>query len=218
MKKLLLPFMFFAVLATVKAQFGVGADVVSRYIWRGTDFGESAAVQPALTYTYEGLEIGAWGSYSITTDGAGANENDLYASYTYNNATLSVTDYYFPAPGVYKMFEFKPDSAYNLIEVSGGYRYSSLSLLAAIYISGDLDAAGKKRNSIYVEAAYEFALPEEVILNVFAGAGNEIYVVNDKGDFGLVNLGCTLSKGMFSTSLIFNVEAETRYLVFSASF
>ena len=218
MKKLLLLFTLLAVMTTVQAQFGAGADVVSRYVWRGTDFGESAAVQPALTYTYEGLEIGAWGSYSMSADGAGANENDLYVSYTYDDLTLAVTDYYFPAPGTYHMFEFSPDSSYNLIEVSGAYSYNSLSLLAAVLVTGDFDAAGEKRNSIYAEAAYEFSLPEEVTLDLIAGIGNEIYVLNDKGDFGLVNLGCTLSKGMFSTSLIFNVEAETRYLVFSASF
>jgi hypothetical protein len=214
----LLIFLWVAAATGLQAQFSAGADVVSRYIWRGTDFGQSAAVQPALAYTYKDLEVGAWGSYSLSSDGAGANENDLYISYTVRDFTLAVADYYFPAPGVYHMFEFDPDSTYNLIEVAGSYTYASFSILAAAFVSGDIDAAGEKRNSIYLEAAYDIALPEEVSLCVFLGAGNEMYVSNDKGDFGLVNLGCTLSKGMFSTSLIFNPEAETRYLVFAASF
>jgi hypothetical protein len=219
-RSVFLPFIFITVAAvtSIQAQFSASADVVSRYIWRGADYGQSAAVQPALAYTYEGLEVGAWGSYSLSADGAGANENDLYVSYSYSAFTLTLSDYYFPAPGVYSMFEFSPDSAYNLIEVSGAYSYESLSFLAAIFVSGDLDAAGEKRNSFYLETAYEVALPEDLALNVFAGAGNEFYVINEKGNFGLVALGCTLSRGMFSTSLIFNPEAETRFLVFTASF
>jgi hypothetical protein len=202
-----------------QAQFDAGADVVSRYVWRGTDFGQSAAVQPTLNYTYKGLEVGAWGSYSLSVDGAAAaNENDLYISYTYNRFTLAIADYYFPAPGVYHMFEFDPDSAYNLIELAGSYTYQSLNIFAAVFVSGDINAAGDKRNSLYLEADYAFALPEEVELHLFAGAGNELYVLNEKGHLGLVNLGCTLRKGIFSTSLIFNPEAETRYLVFTVSF
>lgn len=41
------------------AQFGLGADVVSRYVWRGTDFGNAASVQPYISYTAGVLEIGA---------------------------------------------------------------------------------------------------------------------------------------------------------------
>ncbi len=39
----------FLLVAMVQAQeVQLGADVVSRYIWRGTDFGESMSVQPGL--------------------------------------------------------------------------------------------------------------------------------------------------------------------------
>jgi hypothetical protein len=42
-----------------------GADVMSRYIWRGIDFGNSPAVQPSLFLSWRGLNVGAWGSYSF---------------------------------------------------------------------------------------------------------------------------------------------------------
>ena len=60
----------------------VGADFVSRYVWRGSDFGESFSVQPALTLGHSGLKVGAWGSYSLSSDAAMSNELDLWASYT----------------------------------------------------------------------------------------------------------------------------------------
>ena len=58
------------------AQVDLGADLVSRYVWRGTDFGNSASVQPYLSVGFAGVEAGAWASYPITA--AGANENDLH--------------------------------------------------------------------------------------------------------------------------------------------
>ena len=42
-----------------------GADVMSRYIWRGIDFGNSPAIQPSLFLSWRGLNVGAWGSYSF---------------------------------------------------------------------------------------------------------------------------------------------------------
>lgn len=36
--------------APATAEVGIGADVVSRYIFRGTDFGKAVTVQPGLTF------------------------------------------------------------------------------------------------------------------------------------------------------------------------
>ena len=88
----------------------LGADIVSRYVWRGLDFGESMSVQPGLTVSLGKIEFGAWGSYSVSAGGTGhghgaaANENDLWASFTHEfesgaSLSLGVTDYYFPGPG-----------------------------------------------------------------------------------------------------------------------
>lgn len=102
----------------------LGTDVVSRYIWRGQDFGESAAVQPGLTVTLGRLELGAWGSYSIGASGAAANENDLWASFTHEfesgaSLSLGVTDYYFPnavtdSGGVEYVLDFRDGDAHTL--------------------------------------------------------------------------------------------------------
>jgi hypothetical protein len=54
----------------VAAELGVGADVVSRYVFRGALADDNVAVQPFLSATHEMgsgmLEIGAWGSYAVT--------------------------------------------------------------------------------------------------------------------------------------------------------
>ena len=85
--------------------FFLGSDLVSRYVWRGQDLGNSAAVQPALGFRWKGLEAGAWGSYAITSHKVRINDSttidagpyaecDLYASYTYKWFTFLFYDYF----------------------------------------------------------------------------------------------------------------------------
>ena len=65
------------------------------HIFRGTDFGNAVTVQPGLTYSTDSFEIGAWSSWAI--DGGGANEHDIYASFSVGPVGITVTDYFFPA-------------------------------------------------------------------------------------------------------------------------
>ena len=53
-------------LSTLFAEASIGADVVSRYVWRGTDYGNAAAVQPFIETNLGPITVGAWGSWSIS--------------------------------------------------------------------------------------------------------------------------------------------------------
>jgi hypothetical protein len=75
------------------AEFSVGADVVSRYIWRGADYGNSRAVQPAVAFSVAGFKAGFWGSYGLGQYSKRVNDSvvenmghyaefDMYLSYT----------------------------------------------------------------------------------------------------------------------------------------
>ncbi len=88
-----------------EATLNFGADLVSRYIWRGMDFGNSPAIQPAISFSWKGLSIGCWGSYafakhsialndSTVVDAGNYSEIDLYVSYTYKWFTLMFFDYF----------------------------------------------------------------------------------------------------------------------------
>lgn len=87
------------------ATLNFGADIMSRYIWRGFDYGNSPAVQPSLYFSWRGLNIGAWGSYSfgphrvmindsVSVNAGNYSEIDLYASYTIKWFTLMFFDYF----------------------------------------------------------------------------------------------------------------------------
>ncbi len=78
-------------------KINVAADIVSRYVWRGLDYGASPNIQPTLSLTAGGFEVGGWGA--ISTLGT-YSEVDLYAKYTISKFSLGVTDYFFPGDGV----------------------------------------------------------------------------------------------------------------------
>ena len=54
------------VLSMLYGEVTIGADVVSRYVWRGRDYGNAAAVQPGIETTLGPVTFGAWGSWSIS--------------------------------------------------------------------------------------------------------------------------------------------------------
>ena len=178
----------------------IGADVVSRYVWRGTDYGNAAAVQPSIETTIGPVALGAWGSWSISPGPADAsgNECDLYASTTVGPVGLTLTDYFFPAYA-------GTDSLLNVdkhtIELSAGADVGPVSLLAAANVSGDDD------NSTYLELTYgAFSL----------GLGNGAYSTD--GEFAPVSLGISASRDNFSASYIINPDQETSFLVFGVNF
>ncbi len=197
-----------------QAEVGLGADVVSRYIFRGTDFGNAATVQPSLTYTHGlasgSLEIGAWSSWAIT-DGA-ANENDLYATYANGPIAVTITDYYFPTAIGAEFFDYDDDGGSHILEVMGSVDLGMASVTGAFNFLGDGE------DSIYLEVALPLSgeWTEGADVSIAAAAGNGVYATDQ--DFALVVLSVTASRDSYSASYILNPESELSFLVFGKSF
>ena len=194
--------------------FKIGADVVSSYVWRGTDYGDSPAIQPALSYTFKnGISIGAWGSYAVSeNDGERYKEIDLTVSAPVGPFTFAVTNYNCdPESG--NSFDFGNDGP-NVVELSTTYAAGNFSLLAAINVAGiDTD------NAKYCEAGYKFYDKDGYSAKAFMGLGDEDYYGDFEGDnIALVNTGIAVSKDRYTASAIYNPDTEKSYLVFMASF
>ena len=190
------------------AEVGIGADVMSRYVWRGTDFGNSASVQPWISYSKGAVEVGAWSSWAIST--GGANENDLYASYSAGPLSVALTDYFFPTAQESDFFSFSDGDEVHVLEISVAYEMGPLSVLGAFNFSGDPD------NSFYVEGGYSLLEEGDMTVGLTVGAGNEVYTVD--ADPMIVAVGMNVTKGAYMASYILNPEAETTFLVFGRSF
>ena len=193
-------------LSMLYGEVTIGADVVSRYVWRGTDFGNAAAVQPSIETTIGPVALGAWGSWSISPGPADAsgNECDLYASTTVGPVGLTLTDYFFPA---YARTDSLLNVDIHVFELSAGADVGPVSVLAAANVSGDVDDDGKSRNSAYLELTYgAFSL----------GLGNGAYSTD--GEFAPVSIGVSARRDNFSASYIINPDQETSFLVFGVNF
>ena len=185
----------------------IGADVVSRYVWRGTQFGSGVHVQPYMSYTTGNLEVGAWGSFGLANDGG--SELDIYASYDLGFASLTVTNYTFPSDVTGPVNDdFFGTEGY---EVSAGFDLGPVGMTVGYFTESE---------DLYVEAG--FALGS---VDVAVGAGDNVYTTD--GDFALVNISLGTSKDIKITedyslpafgSFVYNPDQETAFLVFGLSF
>ncbi len=210
------------------AQVDVGAALMSRYVWRGVDYGDSPSLQPALTFTAGGFSIGTWGAYSLAgTDDGVFSEHDLWMSYDIETESASfsfiVTDYHYPVARL-KYFDYAGDGeGAHTIEIAGaisGPESFPISLFAAYNVHNDPD------NSLYIELGYFFTLGD-VELSLFAGGstGQSAWYGTTKG--ALINTGLTVTKSLvitdtfslpLSASFIVNPDLEHSYLVFGIEF
>ncbi|WP_421921180.1 hypothetical protein [Marinifilum sp.] len=202
-----------------------GADVMSRYVWRGTQFGgTSPSLQPSVSLTYKGWELGAWGAYSLGGNNEG-QEFDIYLAYTFadDQFSLSLTDYYFPTEGAdYNYFEFDNDMTGHVLEGTLSFNGNDkipFGLMVAVNFWGadairlgdnasqaDFNQKTRLQYSTYAELSYSTTMENDVTLDAFLGInltdpaeGNQSSgFVGESGYYGskagVVNLGMTLSK------------------------
>lgn len=202
----------------------IGADIMSRYVWRGLDYGASPSIQPYLEVGIGNFAIGAWGAYAVTqtkNNESGTQEMDLYANYTFAEMiTIGVTDYYFPMETGYNYdyFDYGSDTSLHVLEAMAAF--NGLDDLPFTFLAG-VNLMNDDDHSLYFELDYSFSF-----IDVFVGAGNGIYLSSDKS-FNLVNVGVSKSTELritdsfslpVSASLITNPDARQVHLVFGISF
>ena len=207
----------FFVVGEVKAQVNLGVDVMSRYVWRGADFGNSPSIQPEISASLGNFEIGTWAAFATTGDPDGT-EVDWFISYTLDlndsgSIELLVNDYTFPVgPGYFSSDE-------HFIETTIGYSGPDrfpISLSAGIFVANDDD------NSAYIELGYDTG-PFDLVFG-FTPAESELYGTTGAG---VINLGFNTSREVqisdqFSMDLMGSVKtnpyAETLFFVFGIGF
>jgi hypothetical protein len=205
------------------ASFQFGADLMSRYIWRGINFGGNGpAIQPTLKFNvgnnHHLFTLGAWGSYSVCN--TSSEECDLFLSYTFRDIlSLMVTDYFFP--GAYtgerdQYFCYSQDSTGHVFEgaiLFNGTRKIPLTFLAALNFYGNDAHRMKKINdttfvenglqySTYIELGFK-AVIKGIDFNAFIGGTltspdtdrhETGYYLNSTA--GITNIGIKVSKSI----------------------
>ncbi len=221
-----------------KAQISVGADFVSRYVWRGQQFG-NASVQPSMNFSKSGFGAGFFGSASLMGNSydALAQEADININYTFKEIiTINAGDYFFPIDfSRNKYFEYGKDSTGHIFELGLSFNGTekipfSFLIATSLYGADTRKANGDLNYSTYSELKYNKNFNNTEI-SAFAGAslttpGDNLTSFYGNTDPAIVNLGITLSQKIKITdkyslpvfgSFITNPEAESVWLIFGIS-
>lgn len=189
--------------------FSLGADLMSRYVWRGVDFGESFSIQPTLEFSSGGFAVGSWASYSIAADGAGANEHDLYLSYGIGDFSIGLTDYYFPGPGALPFGDFSGDGAgAHWFEINAGFGGNEDF---PISVSGNIFIHNDPQNSVYLELGYPFSV-DGVDLGFSVGIVPQESAFYGTSTFGITVLGLSASSSVKITDE-FSLPVSAMYII-----
>lgn len=213
------------------SKINVTTDFVSRYIWRGLDYGKAPSIQPTLSFTKGGFEIGVWGAFSTNRS---YYELDPYIKYTLKNFTLTFTDYFVNDnaldPNHTRYFNYDQWTTNHVFEGSLQYKGPDkfpISILVATYFYGndwkpkkDTTNPTKQNYSTYIELGYTVKCKNKSF-DVFLGMtpmsgayGNTLGVVNT----GITAYRTIEISSKFSlpvkASLIANPQAENLFLVF----
>lgn len=217
-----------------QVKLNVSADLVSRYVWRGTDFGDSPSIQPTMSLVCGGFEVGAWGAFATNSF---YKELDLYAKYTFKSFSVALTDYYVPSltgapasPDTH-YFVYKDTTTSHTLEANLTFKNPGdfpFWVQANIFFYGndkrwgfdpDKDIAKDTYFSTYLEAGYSFKV-KEMSTDVFVGFTPAASAYGNT--MGVVNLGLSTSREITITenfklpvkgSLIFNPQASAAFFV-----
>lgn len=222
MKKVKLFFVLTALLCAANGIKGqevtvtAGADIVSSYVWRGTDCGP-AAIQPGGSLSAGNFSIGAWGSTSFKNEW---REFDLYVGYSIGNFSLLVTDYFFPRDLPDGQDNGYFDYSDHVFEGTLAYSFGDVPLSLA----WNTNFAGDDDYSSYIEVGYSVPV-KDVSVDFILGATPWEGSYSD--GFAFINASIKASKEIkitdsFSlpafTQLTVNPDTEDVFLVFGVSF
>lgn len=216
-------------------KLNVGSDVMSRYIWRGTDFGDSPSIQPTLSMAAGSFEIGCWGAIATNSF---YKEVDLYAKYTIKNFSVIFTDYYIPSvngtPSAPDTRYFTYDNEETAHSLEGSLMYKGgeklpLWVMGGVFFYGndkrwgydaEKDSTNQTYYSSYFEAGYTFKIKENTA-DLFMGFTPQAGAYGNT--MGIINMGITGYRKIRITdhfelpvkaSLIFNPQSSNVYFAF----
>lgn len=203
------------------ATLNLGADLMSRYVWRGIDFGNSPAIQPNISFTWKGLAVGVWGSYafgkhsiqindSTVEDAGNYSEVDPYISYNFKWFTLAFIDYFTvnglnPNEGN-RYFDYRNKTTGHTFELCltfDGTESFPIQVIASTLIYGadkTKDSAGvyglgdKNNYSTYFEIGYKLNL-KRIRVDLKPYIGGIPFGSSWYGPYaGITNIGITAKK------------------------
>jgi hypothetical protein len=212
-----------------KLSADLSVDFVSRYVWRGINLSESPSIQPNLAFTYKGLSLGSWASYSFARETF--QEVDLFLTYETEHLSFTINDYYNPMDtlgfsGDYFKLGNKVTrhSLEGMVTITGSDNFPISFTTGVMFYGNDKGDDGKNLYSTYFELSYAAKI-QDIEVTPFVGftPAKGYYSENPN----IVNIGVTAVKNIdfsdkfqlpLKASFIVNPEEEKVFFVIGISF
>jgi len=226
-------------------KFSAGADLVSSFLWRGLNFGNSPAIQPNVAVEVSGVKLSVLSSYALMAnyprgfDKVPYSEFDLELKYSIptniGTFVIAYSDIFMPCLGLeYSNY----DGVVDNIETGAHWLGARIAYEGTesfpISFMAEYNFHNDACKSLYAELGYSFTCGRTDIGLVFGVAtgtnsdlvGSAFYeIYEDK--IAVINVGGSISKTIqitdsfsipFKASLCINPNANMPYLAVSFSF
>lgn len=204
-----------------RVEISVNAELVSRYLWRGQNYGQAPSFQPGAEITWRGFAFGTWGAFGIAGDGY--PELDFYISKSIGKFTFAVWDYWYYDKDVNtSYFDYRSSSTSHMFE--GQIMFSTGEKTRLNLLASSLFYGSDPSRSLYGEAEIERGFGKNE-LKLTAGYQFKGEYYAPKSAF--VNIGCTYTRYLFdfnkystyiSISLTANPALGKTYLTAAVGF
>lgn len=124
-----------AAVAAGDVSVGVGADVLSKYVWRGQNLVDGAVFQPGASVGYKGLTGSIWGNLDMT------DKNDNSGNFTEVDYTI---DYSGTMPGFDKL-------SYSVGAIYYDFPNSGIDGTTEVYVGFGLDVPASPSVTVYYD-------------------------------------------------------------------
>ncbi len=209
-----------------KVEATLGAELTSRYIWRGQDLGD-VSIQPTLGLGWKGLSLTAWGSVGLS-NWEDTKELDFTLGYSKGVFHVGITDYWFNSPNEH-YFQYKAHETSHVFEANVGVDFGFLTFDWYTNFAGNdgTNDDGDRAYSSYFELGAPFRLAH---LDWKASVGVVPYATSfyaDATGFAVTNVGVRAEKTFtikdkvdmpVYASLIANPSTEKLFLVIGTAF
>jgi len=213
---------------SAQGEVSLGANTVTRYLWRGIQFDNGVNFQPYMMYHTSNFEVGASSSMSLTND---FNEIYFWAGYSVKtsliNAKFYIADFYYEHSGsdFLNVKNVNGDGVRGDHSVEGYVVLSSENSPFVLLFSRTL--WNDPDNSMYAEVSYSKELANDVQSTFSLGGSlnksTEWYFTNNAS---IVNVSYKLSKSVqitsnyalpLSVASIFNPNGKAFFVILGVS-
>ncbi len=144
-----------------KLEIMMSGDVVSKYVWRGLDYGD-VSLQPEFGIAYKGLSLTVNANAPLSDSEMDPRELDFIVGYTIGGWSFSISDYWseFGSDEQGRYFRYNAHSTNHLFEATIGYDFGVAAVNWSTNFAGfdGVNNNGKRAYSSYLEAIVPFKL------------------------------------------------------------